>query len=82
MPLTTLLDNEYEIMKQMGATPSEQASWPYWKFEYFIDKLNKDNEAEAKRQREQEQAQAQQHGNMPSMNPGAMASKAQSMLRR
>lgn len=82
MPLTTLLDNEFEFMDQLGVFPSEVAKWPYWKFEYHIDKLNKKNEAEAKRQKEQEQQQAAQQGAMPNLNPASMANKAQSMLRR
>ena len=43
MPLTTLLDNEFEFICQTHCQPSEIDKLPYWKYEGFIERLNKKN---------------------------------------
>lgn len=82
MPLTSLLDNEFEVMMQIpGMTPSEQHKLPYWKFEIFIDKLNKKNEEESARYKKQHEEQASSAPSMSGMNPSSLMSKAAAMMR-
>ncbi len=72
MPLTNLLDNEFEFMFQTKCQPSEIMDMPYWKFELFIERLNKKNDEEHARQRKQqdEYKKQQQNSGVGNYNPG------------
>lgn len=66
------MDNEFEFMFQTKCQPSEIGALPYWKFESFIERLNKKNEEEKDRQRKQEEQQKkqqQQQSKGQPMNP-------------
>ena len=44
MPLNNLLDNEFEFMLQTHQQISEIENMRYWKFEAFIERLNRRND--------------------------------------
>jgi hypothetical protein len=53
MPLNSLLDNQFEFIIQANQPISDIENLPYWKFEAFIERLNKRND-EIKKQRKKE----------------------------
>ncbi len=54
------LDNEFEFMDQTKCQPSEINQMPYWKFEMFIERLNRKNDKEKERQKNQEKERAKE----------------------
>jgi len=77
MPLTNLLDNQFEFMIQTHSQNSEIMNMPYWKFELFIERLNRKNDEEsAKQKKQQEEYKKQQKsGGMGSYNPQSFLNK-------
>lgn len=62
-------------MYQTKCQPSEIAELPQWKFEAYIERLNKKNEEEKDKQRkqsEQEKKQNQQQYKQPKISPPKM----------
>ena len=57
MPLEALLNNEFEFIMQVKQPLSEVMEMPYWKFEEFIERLNKKNEEQNKEAKKQEEDQ-------------------------
>ena len=78
IPLNNLLDNQFEFIIQTNQPISEILNLPYWKFEAFIERLNKRNEEIAAKQRkeaEEQKKQQQQMGNLGSINPSSFMNK-------
>jgi NH3-dependent NAD+ synthetase len=57
MPLASLSENEFEFMMQSRQPLSEIMNMPYWKFEDFIERLNKRNEDISHERKKQEEQQ-------------------------
>jgi hypothetical protein len=60
---------------------SEIMNIPYWKFELFIERLNKRNEELAAKQRkeaEEQKKQASQYNSLGGMNPSSLMNKFKS----
>lgn len=73
MPLKNLLDNEFEFMLQTHQQNSEIANMPYWKFEAFIERLNKRNDELAKNRKKEDEAHknAQSTAGIGKYNPSS-----------
>lgn len=77
MPLKNLLDNEFEFISQTGQPLSEIMNIPYWKFESFIERLNKKNdELRDKRKKEEAEYKKQQSSSgVGNFNSSSFANK-------
>jgi TPP-dependent 2-oxoacid decarboxylase len=64
-------------MYQTKCQPSEIGNMPYWKFEAFIERLNKKNQEETDRQKKQQEAEKKQNQsqNKSSYNPSKYVPK-------
>ena len=63
MPLNNLLDNEFEFMIQTHQPINVIENLPYWKFEAFIDRLNKRNDELAQRRKKEEEEHKKSQSN-------------------
>lgn len=77
MPLNNLLDNEFEFMIQTHQPIDVIENMPYWKFEMFIERLNKRNDELASRRKkeEEEHKKSQSSSGIGNMNPSSFMSK-------
>lgn len=76
MPLNNLLDNEFEFIIQTNQPLSEILNIPYWKFEAFIERLNKRNDEINQKRKKEEEEQKKSTGNLnSSFNVGSMMNK-------
>lgn len=71
MPLNNLLDNEFEMIMQMRLQPDSINKLPYWKFEAFIERLNKRNDeiAAQRKKQEEEHKKSQSSAGIGNFNP-------------
>ncbi len=77
MPLNNLLDNEFEFMMQAHQPLSEVMDMPYWKFESFIERLNKRNDeiASHRKKQEEEHKKSQASSGIGKVNPNSFMNK-------
>jgi hypothetical protein len=77
MPLKNLLDNIFEFIIQTNQPLSEIMNMPYWKFEAFIERLNKRNEEmkDRRKKEENEMKKQQQSSGIGNFNPSSFANK-------
>lgn len=71
MPLTNLLQNEFDFVNSPDnkLTYTEIMNMSFWKFEEFIEKLNRHNDEKMKNEKQaNEQMAAQQQMSTPKMN--------------
>jgi len=75
--LTNLLDNQFEFLHQLSMQPSECDRLPYWKFEAFVERLNKKNDEERAQNKKQQEEYKKQQSNsgMGKYNPSSFLNK-------
>lgn len=83
MPLKNLLDNEFEFINQTHQPLSEIMNIPYWKFEAFIERLNRHNDEikDRKKKEDAEYKKQQQSSGVGSFNASSFANKFKSPRR-
>lgn len=80
MPLNNSLENEFEFMMQTHQQIDVIENLPYWKFEKFIELLNKRNDelvAQRKKQ-EEEHKKSQANSGMGNFNTNTFMNKFKS----
>lgn len=77
MPLSNLLDNEFEFMMQAHQPLSEIENMAYWKFESFIERLNRRNDeiAAQRKKQDEEHKKAQQTSGIGNVNTNSFMNK-------
>jgi len=77
MPLNNLLDNEFEFMLQTHQQISEIENMRYWKFEAFIERLNRRNDelAQRRKKEEEEHKKSQAGSGIGNFNAGSFMNK-------
>jgi TPP-dependent 2-oxoacid decarboxylase len=75
MPLEHLLENEFEVVHQTKQPFSDVENLPYWKFEKFVEFLNKKNDEQKKEHKKQNE---QKQNNVGKYNPNSFMKKFKS----
>lgn len=80
MPLNNILDNEFEFMMQSRQNIDVIENLPYWKFEAFIERLNRRNDeiASQHKKQEEEHKKAQSNSGIGNFNPSSFMNKMKS----
>jgi len=77
MPLNNLLDNQFEFMLQTHQQISDIENMKYWKFEAFIERLNRRNDelAQRRKKEEEEHKKAQSNSGIGNFNAKSFMNK-------
>lgn len=77
MPLNNLLDNEFEFLMQTHQQVDVIEKMPYWKFEAFIERLNRRNDeiASQKKKQDEEHKKSQASSGIGNHNTNSFMNK-------
>jgi hypothetical protein len=77
MPLSNILDNEFEFLMQTHQQIDVIEKLPYWKFEAFVERLNKRNDelASQRKKQEEEHKKSQSSSGIGNFNAGSFMNK-------
>jgi len=80
MPLNSILDNEFEFMMQSKQGIDVIEALPYWKFEAFVERLNRRNDEISANHKKQDEdhKKSQSSSGIGDFNAGSFMNKFKS----